>query len=120
MFILSVVDEMTDGKKWFGWLIRRLYKRSLKGKLNAPRGSRIDGRVLEDMERYLKLSRASAAHWFVCGHTHVPEGRKREDEFSVVNTGSWFRDSRRVHNTYVIIDDEVVIRRLGDSNPYWS
>lgn len=117
--ILSVVDEMTDGKKWTGWIVRYLYKRSLKKRPNAPRGSEIDKRVIGDMERYLRLSGTLTSHWFVYGHTHIPEGRKREESFSIVNTGSWFKDPDRTHNTYVVIDDEVVIRRLGDVAPFW-
>ena len=107
--ILSGVDEMTDGKGVIGWIVRRLYKGSLKKKPNAMRGAEIDERIIGDMEKYLRLSGAPTSDWFVYGHTHVPEGRKREGGFSIVNAGSWFKDPDTIHNTYVVIDDEVVI-----------
>ena len=118
--ILSVVDEMTDGKGWTGRMARLAYQLSLMWKSNAMRGSKIDDRIIGDMERYLKLSKASNYDWFVFGHTHIPEGRRREGSFSMVNTGSWFESQERIHNTYVVIDDKVVIRRLGDTTPCWE
>jgi UDP-2,3-diacylglucosamine pyrophosphatase LpxH len=117
--ILSGVDEMTDRKGVIGWIVRRLYKGSLKKKPNAMRGAEIDERIIGDMEKCLRLSGAPTSDWFVYGHTHVPEGRKREGGFSIVNTGSWFEDADTIHNTYVVIDDEVVIRRLGEATPCW-
>lgn len=53
--ILSGVDEMTDGKGVIGWIVRRLYKGSLKKKPNAMRGAEIDERIIGDMEKYLRL-----------------------------------------------------------------
>jgi len=117
--LLSVVDETTDRRGPLGWIVRCIYRWSLRKKINAPRGPKIDERIIGHMESYLTLSEASNPHWFVYGHTHVPEGRRREDSFSIVNTGSWFKDPDRIHNTYVVIDDEVVIRKLGDSAPCW-
>lgn len=121
--ILTVVDEMTDKRGWGGKIVHLGYWLSIiagEMKPHAMRGSDIDDRIIKDMERYLKLSRVDACNWFVYGHTHLPGGKRREDSFSVVNTGSWLKSSDRTYNTYVIIDDEVVVRKLGDTNPYWK
>jgi predicted phosphodiesterase len=115
--ILSVVDEMTDAKGW-GIIIRFIYWWSLIRKKNKPRGSKITKRLLKDVRDYLELSEALRSHWFIFGHTHVPEGN-REGDFNIVNTGSWFRSKDLVYNTYVVIDEDVVIRKLGESDPIW-
>lgn len=121
--ILTVVDEMTDKKGLGGRIIHWGYWLSIiagEMKSNAMRGSGIDERIVKDMERYLKLSGADTSDWFVYGHTHLPEGKRRKDGFSIVNAGSWLESSDRTYNTYIVIDDEVVVRRLGDTNPCWS
>lgn len=114
--ILVVADEIMDGQGFWGWLIRRFTKEAQKGKKHSMRGAAIDDEMVVRARNYKQLCK-DTSDWFIFGHTHIPEGRI--GEFSLVNAGSWLDEGEGPPNTYVVIDDKVVIRRLGDTNPYW-
>ncbi|MEW6006573.1 MAG: hypothetical protein AB1595_00210 [bacterium] len=67
----------------------------------------IDDKMIERIENYKRLSKESC-DCFVFGHTHIPEGRK-----GIVNAGSWLDEGKGAPNSYIVIDENVTIKKLG-------
>jgi hypothetical protein len=58
---------------------------------------------------------------FVYGHTHAADAYKKERGVLAVNTGCWLKEDNpsiwnnpeEIPNTYVLLDDALVVRQLG-------
>ncbi|MEW6103632.1 MAG: metallophosphoesterase [bacterium] len=118
--MFTVIDEMLDSfKKWqyfFSPLIRFFLIINLI-KPKPIRGTKIDNKMIERIENYIKLSEETC-DCFVFGHTHIPEG-KIKNSLIIANAGSWLNEGDGASNSYIVIDDKVTIKKLGIKESIW-
>jgi len=107
---LIVVDEMMDGRGFWGWVIRRLAKNAQKTKKHSMRGASIDDKMIGRIKNYIELCKETC-NWFIFGHTHVPQAKT--GDISCANSGCWISEGGSAPNNYIVIDDKVTIKELG-------
>ena len=87
-------------------------------KMKKDRGTEI-GEIEKDIRDYMSVCGWQSQNplRFIFGHSHVPGGKKIDDNLTVVNCGSWLKEDSN-HNTYVLIEDNVLtLKKLGQEDP---
>jgi len=124
--ILVVINELLDARvpKLARWLIHRMRTIWLgltMKRIKKDRGTEI-GEIEKEIRDYLELCswQPQNSLRFIYGHTHVPEGKKIDDNLTIVNSGSWLKEDSR-HNTYILIEgDTLTLRKLGEKEPIFT
>jgi len=124
--IIVVVKELLDARlpkpgKWIVHMMIRLWSWFTVKKIKRDRGTEID-EIEDEIRDYLKVCGWQPQNplRFIFGHSHVPGGKKIDDNLTVVNCGSWLKEDSR-HNTYILIEgDTLALRRLGEKEPIFT
>ena len=125
--IAVVIKELLDARlpgpgKWMVHLIIKLWLQYTKKRIKRDRGTEID-EIENEIRDYLKLCGRDSENTvrFIFGHSHVPDGKKIDNNLTVVNAGSWLEEEGKEYNTYVLIEDsKLTVRKLGKKDPIFT
>lgn len=120
--LLVVLNEMLDARvpkfvKLLIRMIRTAWLRLTLVRIKKDRGTEIDD-IEKEIRDYLELCgrHPETPLRFVFGHSHVPGTKEIDENLTAFNSGSWLEEDSR-HNTYVLIEDNLVtLRRLGEKD----
>ena len=121
--IAVVIKELLDAKlpmpgRWTVHIIVKLWLWYTRKRIKRDRGTEIDD-IENEIRDYWELCDWQAPNplRFIFGHSHVPGRKEIDANLTVVNSGSWLKEDSK-HNTYVLIEDNLVtLRRLGEKDP---
>ena len=124
--ILVVIDELLDAgvpklTRWFIHKTKTIWAGFTIKRIKKDRGTEID-EIENEIRDYLKVSGWDSQNplRFIFGHSHVPGGKKIDNNLTVVNCGSWLKEDSR-HNTYILIEgDTLTLRKLGEKEPIFT
>jgi predicted phosphodiesterase len=124
--LLVVLNEVLDARvpkfmKLLIHVIRTAWLRLTLLRIKKDRGTEIDD-IENEIRDYLELCDWQAPNplRFIFGHSHVPGRKEIDGNLTVVNSGSWLKEDSK-HNTYVLIEDNVVtLRKLGEKDPLFT